>query len=125
MIRIPNPMSLVLALFAAVIATGCASLLPVGHAEGVRVHVHNESWSPVEVRAVVGGETLELGRVHPDHYPFFDIDIPDGQDRAELVVVASSARDGEFRTDTIVAGQGAVLTIHLERRAHRSRWWVR
>lgn len=125
MMRIPSPTSLVFAVFAAAMGTGCASLLPVGYAEGVRLHVHNESWSPVDIQAFVGGETLELGRVHPDHYPFFDIDIPGGQDEAELVVVASSARDGELRTDTIVAGPRSMILLHLDRNPDRTRWWSR
>lgn len=105
-------------------AVGCATLLPFGYAEGVRLQVHNESWSPVDVRAFVDGETVELGRVHPDHYPFFDLDLPDGRDAAVLVV-ARSPRDGELRTNTMMAGPGSMVLLHLDRNPARTRWWIR
>jgi hypothetical protein len=105
--------------------SGCASLLPGGYAEGVRVHVHNESWDAVEVTAYVDGETLELGRVYPDHYPFFDVDLPNGPDAAVVFVVARSPRDGELRTATVVAGPGSMLMLHLDRDPGQTRWWSR
>lgn len=110
--------------FLAIGAAGCATLLPVGYTEGVRLQVHNESWSPVDVQASVDGETVELGRVQPDHYPFFDLDLPEGRDAAVLVV-ARSSRDGELRTDTMMARPGSRVLIHLDRNPERTRWWIR
>lgn len=113
--------TLILAGAAGVIMTACTALPRTYAGDGVRIHVHNESRSAVDVAAIVAGEVQELGSIHPDDYPFFDLTLP-AVAPAEVVLVATSDRDGQFRTDTLTVEPGAVVLLRLERRWARS-WW--
>lgn len=113
--------TLIVAGAAGVITTACAAFPRTYAGDGVRVHVHNESWSAVDVRATVAGEVVELGSIHPDDYPFFDLALPNAAP-AEVVLVATSHRDGRLRTDTLAVEPGAVVQLFLDRRWSRSSW---
>ena len=89
--------------------------------DGVRVHVQNESRHPVVVSAIVNGEARHLGRVHPNDYPFFDVDLPPGRTEA-LVVIGAPEGEEEFRTDTVATEAGTALLLNLRHPWNRSTW---
>lgn len=116
--------SAALALGASLFLGGCATFGGVRTPEVARVHIHNESWAPVDVSAVIDGRPRAVGRVHPDGYPYFDMRLPEGG-ASELIVVVRSDRDGELRTDPIDVSSGALVLVRLDRDWSRSRWWIR
>lgn len=113
---------LILAAGACALMTACAAL-PAAHADDVvRIHVHNESRSGVDVTARINGELRSLGSVQKDDYPFFELELP-AREPMEVIVVATSERDGQFETGAVMTVPGDVLLVFLSQRWDRS-WWA-
>lgn len=124
-VKIPEPArAMILAAAVGAAMTACATFPRTYSGNGVRLHVHNESWSAVDVSASINGEILGLGSVDSNDYPFFELDLPKGHP-AEVVLIALSDRDGPFRSDTLAVEPGSVLVLLLDRRWDRSRWLAR
>lgn len=125
--RLRNPRSartIILAAALGAAVTACAAFPRTYSGNGMRLHVHNESWSAADVSASINGEILGLGSVDSNDYPFFELDLPNGRP-AEVVLIAMSERDGPFRSDTLAVEPGSVFVLVLERRWSQSRWLER